>query len=133
MHSLTHTLDHFLASSRDDDAGFYKFGLTNITLFAALVCLLAMSQCLSVFLGSYLDSGELILALSDCLFSECFGVSLISLLLVNPQLLEQFLRIFHLIYKLFNGLESNSLLPFLAPPALKSLEHTAHGCRAPPL
>jgi hypothetical protein len=106
-------------------------GKTNLSLFLGGVFLLFLSDGLSVSTGGYVDVSELI-ALSDGFFVECLGVSLFSLLLVNPQIIKQFWRLISFIFKLTKKLNSSHLLSDLSVPSLQSLAQDAHGCRAPP-
>ncbi|MPY26326.1 hypothetical protein FM037_28090 [Shewanella psychropiezotolerans] len=124
------TLCQFLVEKLNSAARFSNIGKPNLTLFLGSVFLLSLSDGLSVSVGGYVDISELV-ALSDGLFAECLGVSLFSLL-INPLVIEILWRLIHLIFKYLNSLGLSNSFPVLSSPELSSIEHTAHGCRAPP-
>lgn len=111
---------------------FSHFSMTNLTLFFGLLFVLPVADLLSVLIGGYIDIGEL-LVLSDGFLAEFLGASLLSLLLLNSHVLQQLWHLIDDSFKFFNKLGLTRAAFFFAPPRLKSLEHTAHGCRAPPL
>ncbi|AQS40709.1 hypothetical protein Sps_05652 [Shewanella psychrophila] len=124
------TVFQFLIEKLSSVASFTNLGKTNLTLFLGSVFLLSLSDGLSVSVGGYVDIGELV-ALSDGLFAECLGVSLFSLL-INPLVIEILWRLIHLIFKYLNSLGLSNCFPVLSSLEFSSIEHTAHGCRAPP-
>ncbi|MCJ8302112.1 hypothetical protein [Shewanella sp.] len=93
--------------------------------------MLSLTDGLSVSVGGYIDISELVV-LSDGLFAECLGISLFSLL-INPFVIEILWRLIHLIFKYLNSLGLSNSFPVISSPELSSIEHTAHGCRAPPV
>lgn len=82
-------------------------------------------------LGNYFDISELMI-LSDSFLAEYLGASLFALLCVHPFVIAQLWRLIHLLFKHFNNLGLSNTLPTLSLSRLKFLEHSAHGCRAPP-
>ncbi|CAM3457372.1 hypothetical protein [Shewanella violacea] len=92
--------------------------------------MLSLSDGLSVFVGGYVDISELVV-LSDSLFAECLGISLFSLL-IHPLVIEILWRLIHLIFKYLNSLGLSNFFPVLSSPELSTVDHMAHGCRAPP-
>ncbi|MCL1112195.1 MULTISPECIES: hypothetical protein [Shewanella] len=90
-----------------------------------------LADALSISVGHFIDISEFI-AIADGLLAECLGASLLSLIVLNPMVLEQFWRLFHLNSKFGNLLELSDALSALSPIIPKSLDYTAHGCRAPP-
>jgi hypothetical protein len=110
---------------------FTNFSMTNLILFFGVLFVLPIVDLLSVLIGGYVDIGEL-LVFSDSFLVEFIGASLLSLLLLNPLVILQLWHLIDCCFKFFNHLDLTNTSLFLAPPSLKSLEHTAHGCRAPP-
>lgn len=107
------------------------FSMTNLALFFGLLFVLPIADVLSVLIGGCVDISELI-SLSNGFLAEFIGASLLSLLLLNPLVILQLWHLIDCCFKFFNRLDLTNASLFLAPPRLKSLEHTAHGCRAPP-
>lgn len=100
--------------------------------FAVLLASLCLADLVSVSLGNIADFSEWMLLLDDGFVAECFGIGLLSLLLINPFLIEQLWRIFYFLSKAFFGLfQANRFLTF-ASPLITSVQQSAHGCRAPP-
>jgi len=110
---------------------FTNFSMTNLILFFGVLFVLPIVDLLSILIGGYVDIGEL-LVFSDSFLVEFIGASLLSLLLLNPLVILQLWHLIDCCFKFFNNLDLTNASLFLAPPRLKSLEHTAHGCRAPP-
>jgi hypothetical protein len=106
--------------------------MTNLALLFGLLFVLPAADLVSVMVGGCIDIGEII-TLSDGFLIEFFGATLLSVLLLNPQIIKQLWNLFDNGFKFFNNLDLANATQFLAPPRLKSLEHLAHGCRAPPL
>ncbi|RBP79270.1 hypothetical protein DET47_107105 [Shewanella putrefaciens] len=107
------------------------FSMTNLTLFFGLLFVLPVADVLYVLIGGCVDISELI-SLSNGFLVEFIGASLLSLLLLNPLVILQLWHLIDCCFKFFNHLDLTNASLFFAPPRLKSLEHTAHGCRAPP-
>lgn len=105
--------------------------MPNLALLFGLLFVLPAADLVSVMVGGCIDIGELI-TLSDGFLIEFFGATLLSVLLLNPQIIKQLWNLFDNGFKFSNNLNLANANPLLAPPRLKSLEHTAHGCRAPP-
>ena len=125
-------LSQFIAEGLNLVARFSHFSMTNLTLLFGLLFVLPAADLVSVMVGGCIDIGELI-TLSDGFLIEFFGATLLSVLLLNPQIIKQLWNLFDNGFKFFNSLDLTNAGQFLAPPRLKSLEHPAHGCRAPPL
>ena len=125
------TLYQFLIEKLSSVARFSIIGKTNLTLFLGSAFLLSLTDGLSVSVGGYIDISELVV-LSDGLFAECLGISLFSLL-INPFVIEILWRLIHLIFIYLNSLGLSNSFPVISSPELSSIEHTAHGCRAPPV
>ncbi len=112
---------------------FCDFSKTNLTLFFGLLFVLPFADLLVlVFLGGGFNVGE-ILTLSNGLFFEFVCASLLSFLLINTQIIKQLWSFLDSGFKFSNSLDKSNAAQFLVPPRLKSLEHLAHGCRAPPI
>ncbi|VEE61963.1 Uncharacterised protein [Shewanella putrefaciens] len=125
-------LSQFIAEGLNLVARFSHFSMTNLALIFGLLFVLPAADLVSVMVGGCIDIGELI-TLSDGFLIEFFGATLLSILLLNPQIIKQLWNLFDNGFKFFNSLDLTNAAQFLAPPRLKSLEHLAHGCRAPPL
>lgn len=125
-------LSQFCAEGLNLVARFSHFSMTNLALIFGLLFVLPAADLVSVMVGGCIDIGELI-TLSDGFLIEFFGAMLLSILLLNPQIIKQLWNLFDNGFKFFNSLDLTNAALFLAPPRLKSLEHLAHGCRAPPL
>ncbi|WP_317246816.1 MULTISPECIES: hypothetical protein [unclassified Shewanella] len=124
-------LSQFIAERLNLMIRFTNFSMTNLILFFGVLFVLPIADLLSVLIGGYVDIGEL-LVFSDSFLAEFIGASLLSLLLLNPLVILQLWHLIDCCFKFFNHLDLTNASLFLAPPRLKSLEHTAHGCRAPP-
>ncbi|QYJ80700.1 hypothetical protein K0H61_16875 [Shewanella acanthi] len=112
---------------------FCDFSKTNLTLFCGLLFVLPFADLLVlVFLGGGFNIGE-ILTLSNGFFFEFVCASLLSLLLIDSQIIKQLWSFLDSGFKFSNSLDKSNAAQFLVPPRLKSLEHLAHGCRAPPI
>jgi hypothetical protein len=83
-------------------------------------------------MGNFIDISEFI-AVVDALLAEVMGACLLGLLILNPLVIQQFWRLFNLNSTFGNLLALSDALSALSVIVPKSLEHTAHGCRAPPL
>lgn len=125
-------LSQFSAEGLNQVVRFPHFSMTNLALLFGLLFVLPAADLVSVMVGGCIDIGELI-TLSDGFLIEFFGATLLSVLLLNPQIIKQLWNLFDNGFKFFNNLDLANATQFLAPPRLKSLEHLAHGCRAPPL
>lgn len=110
---------------------FTNFSMTNLILFFGVLFVLPIVDLLSILIGGYVDIGEL-LVFSDSFLAEFIGASLLGLLLLHPLVILQLWHLIDCCFKFFNHLDLTNASLFLAPPRLKSLEYTAHGCRAPP-
>ncbi len=108
-----------------------KLSKAHLTLCFGLLLLQPLADALSISVGHFIDISEFI-AIADGLLAECLGASLLSLIVLNPMVLEQFWLLFHLNSKFGNLLELSDALSALSPIIPKSLDYTAHGCRAPP-
>ncbi|QGS48102.1 hypothetical protein [Shewanella putrefaciens] len=124
-------LSQFIAERLNLMLRFTNFSMTNLILFFGVLFVLPIIDLLSILIGGYVDIGEL-LVFSDSFLAEFIGASLLSLLLLNPLVILQLWHLIDCCFKFFNHLDLTNASLFLAPPRLKSLEHTAHGCRAPP-
>jgi len=124
-------LSQFIAERLNLIIRFSTFSMTNLTLFFGLLFVLPVADVLYVLIGGCVDISELI-SLSNGFLVEFIGASLLSLLLLNPLVILQLWHLIDRCFKFFNNLDLTNASLFLAPPRLKSLEHTAHGCRAPP-
>jgi hypothetical protein len=124
-------LSQFIAERLNLMIRFTNFSMTNLILFFGVLFVLPIIDLLSILIGGYVDIGEL-LVFSDSFLVEFIGASLLSLLLLNPLVILQLWHLIDCCFKFFNHLDLTNASLFLAPPRLKSLEHTAHGCRAPP-
>ena len=124
-------LSQFIAERLNLMLRFTNFSMTNLILFFGVLFVLPIADLLSILIGGYVDIGEL-LVFSDSFLAEFIGASLLSLLLLNPLVILQLWHLIDCCFKFFNHLDLTNASLFLAPPRLKSLEHTAHGCRAPP-
>ncbi|WP_310189439.1 hypothetical protein [Shewanella putrefaciens] len=124
-------LSQFIAERLNLMLRFTNFSMTNLILFFGVLFVLPIVDLLSVLIGGYVDIGEL-LVFSDSFLVEFIGASLLSLLLLNPLVILQLCHLIDCCFKFFNNLDLTNASLFLAPPRLKSLEYTAHGCRAPP-
>lgn len=124
-------LSQFIAERLNLMLRFTNFSMTNLILFFGVLFVLPIVDLLSVLIGGYVDIGEL-LVFSDSFLVEFIGASLLSLLLLNPLVILQLWHLIDCCFKFFNHLDLTNASLFLAPPRLKSLEYTAHGCRAPP-
>lgn len=111
---------------------FANISVTSLILFMGLVLLLPVSDGLSLSIVNYLDINELVI-LSDSLLAECLGVSFLSLLMVNPLLIDRLLCFIQLFCKFINKLGSTRFLSTLFPLLFNTFKNTAHGCRAPPI
>ncbi|WP_372930763.1 hypothetical protein [Shewanella putrefaciens] len=124
-------LSQFIAERLNLMIRFTNFSMTNLILFFGVLFVLPIVDLLSVLIGGYVDIGEL-LVFSDSFLAEFIGASLLGLLLLHPLIILQLWHLIDSCFKFFNHLDLTNASLFLAPPRLKSLEHTAHGCRAPP-
>lgn len=106
--------------------------MTNITLYLEVLFVLPLAECISVMFGGGVDIGEL-LTLHERNLIECLSAMLLSALLLNPQIIKQLWSLLDNGFTRFGSQDLPPAAQFLAPPRLKSLEHLAHGCRAPPL
>ena len=104
----------------------------HLTLCFGLLLLQPLADALSISIGHFIDIGEFI-AIADGILAEFLGAGLISLLLINPLVIQHFWRLFNLNSKFSNLLELSDALSAISPVIPQSLEYTAHGCRAPPL
>ncbi|SIQ70227.1 hypothetical protein SAMN05421840_103235 [Shewanella morhuae] len=84
-----------------------------------------------MLMGSSIDVSGLI-CLNDGFLTDFVGASLLSLLLLNPLIIQQLWYLIDSNCKSINNIDLTNASLFLAPPRLKYLEQTAHGCRAPP-
>ncbi|MGX7655171.1 hypothetical protein [Shewanella putrefaciens] len=124
-------LSQFIAERLNLMIRFTNFSMTNLILFFGVLFVLPIVDLLSVLIGGYVDIGEL-LVFSDSFLAEFIGASLLGLLLLHPLVILQLWHLIDSCFKFFNHFDLTNASLFLAPPRLKSLEHTAHGCRAPP-
>nr|WP_320127077.1 hypothetical protein [uncultured Shewanella sp.] len=124
-------LSQFIAERLNLIIRFSTFSMTNLTLFFGLLFVLPVADVLYVLIGGCVDISELI-SLSNGFLVEFIGASLLSLLLLNPLVILQLWHLIDCCFKFFNNLDLTNASLFLAPQRLKSLEYTAHGCRAPP-
>lgn len=124
-------LSQFIAERLNLMIRFTNFSMTNLILFFGVLFVLPIVDLLSILIGGYVDIGEL-LVFSDSFLAEFIGASLLGLLLLHPLVILQLWHLIDCCFKFFNHLDLTNASLFLAPPRLKSLEHTAHGCRAPP-
>lgn len=124
-------LSQFIAERLNLMIRFTNFSMTNLILFFGVLFVLPIVDLLSVLIGGYVDIGEL-LVFSDSFLVEFIGASLLGLLLLHPLVILQLWHLIDCCFKFFNHLDLTNASLFLAPPRLKSLEYTAHGCRAPP-
>ncbi|MCP3129060.1 hypothetical protein MJO46_12245 [Shewanella sp. KJ2020] len=125
-------LSQLSAEGLNQAVRFSNFSMPNLALLFGLLFVLPAADLVSVMVGGCIDIGELI-TLSDGFLIEFFGATLLSVLLLNPQIIKQLWNLFDNGFKFSNNLNLANANPLLAPPRLKSLEHLAHGCRAPPL
>ncbi|WP_246611713.1 hypothetical protein [Shewanella glacialipiscicola] len=131
-HSLKLAISQFIAERLSLITRFSYFSVTNLTLLFGLLFVLPVADVLSILMGGNIDIGELI-CLSDGLFADFVGASLLSLLLLNPLIVQQLWHLIDSNCKFIHNIDLTHASLFLAPPRLKYLEQTAHGCRAPPL
>ncbi|CAD6364658.1 MULTISPECIES: hypothetical protein [Shewanella] len=124
-------LSQFIAERLNLMIRFTNFSMTNLILFFGVLFVLPIVDLLSVLIGGYVDIGEL-LVFSDSFLAEFIGASLLGLLLLHPLVILQLWHLIDSCFKFFNHFDLTNTSRLLAPPRLKSLEHTAHGCRAPP-
>lgn len=124
-------LSQFIAERLNLMIRFTNFSMTNLILFFGVLFVLPIVDLLSILIGGYVDIGEL-LVFSDSFLAEFIGASLLGLLLLHPLVILQLWHLIDCCFKFFNHLDLTNASLFLAPPRLKSLEYTAHGCRAPP-
>jgi hypothetical protein len=105
---------------------------THLTLCFGLLLLQPLADSFSLSMGHFIDITEFI-AIADNVLAEILGVSLLGLLIFNPLVIEQFWRLFNLNSTFCHLLALSNALSALSVIVPKSLEYTAHGCRAPPL
>jgi hypothetical protein len=109
-----------------------SFGLANLGRFYVLLSVFLVFDMFSVSLGYVGDITEWILLLKDGLLLEGVALGLLGVLLINPWLISQVCRTFYYLAKVLYGLTLNSIRSAFNAPSLRSSEHSAHGCRAPP-
>ncbi|MGI2180011.1 hypothetical protein ACRN9P_17640 [Shewanella frigidimarina] len=126
------TLCQYLAKPLNSIARLSKLSKAHLTLCFGLLLLQPVADSLSMSMGHVVDISEFI-AVVDTLLAEVMGASLLGLLILNPLVIEQFWRLFNLNSTFCNLLALSYALSALSVVAPKSLEYTAHGCRAPPL
>jgi hypothetical protein len=122
----TSVLDKYLPSLPS------SFGLVSFGLFYVLLSVFLVFDMLSISLGNVGDITEWFLLLKDGLLLEGVALSLLGVLLINPWLISQVWRTFYYLAKVLYGLALNSIRLAFTAPSLRSSEHSAHGCRAPP-
>lgn len=108
------------------------FGLAELLRVCLALSILPLSYSISLSLGNIVDIHELLFMLDESLIVECIGLSVVGVLLINPFLIEQLWRIFYFLFKAFYGTFLNKRHVAFTVPSLCSVEHSAHGCRAPP-
>ncbi|ABO22237.1 hypothetical protein Shew_0365 [Shewanella loihica PV-4] len=126
---LKPTPSHFLADAQRDLA---RLAISHQKQLAYLLSLLLLCYCLSVVISSYLDSRELMQLLSDWLLWESFDLSMMGPVFISPLFIYPYLCLCFIAYQLFCLLASQGPGYPLLTCDLKSVEHDAHGCRAPP-
>ncbi|QDE29665.1 hypothetical protein FH971_01000 [Shewanella polaris] len=126
------TCYQYLAKPLNRVARLSKLSKAHLTLCFGLLLLQPLADSLSMSMGHVVDISEFI-AVIDTLLAEIMGASLLGLLILNPLVIDQFWRLFNLNSTFCNLLALSYALSALSVVVPKSLEYTAHGCRAPPL